>query len=169
MVTRHLSDKKEQVTAQSLKCEDCGKLLKDGSLLITRLSSSHALANAAEFHAIKSGHQNFAECTEAIKPLTEEERAEKLKQLQERLALRREEKRQREIDEEKSKEKVRRATGREIVESKEKFKELEMKKHMEQLKREKEEEKAAKARIKALIEADKLERARQVCHSLCRT
>ena len=52
--------------AKSLKCEDCGKLLRS--------------ALDAEAHAAKSGHANFAETTEEIKPLTEEEKKQKLEE-----------------------------------------------------------------------------------------
>ncbi len=138
----------EAETAQSLKCEDCGKIFKNGS--------------AAEFHAVKTGHVNFAESTQAVKPLTAEEKAQKLAELQERLKQKREEKRQLAIEEEKQREKVRRATAKEIAESKEKFQEMEMKKALEAKKKEKEEERLARERIRAQIEQDKKDRAAKV-------
>ncbi|KAI0212724.1 UBX domain-containing protein 1 [Lamellibrachia satsuma] len=58
-------------TAQSLKCDDCGKLLKT--------------PEQAEFHATKTGHTNFSESTDKIKPLTEEEKQEQLIRLQEKM------------------------------------------------------------------------------------
>jgi UBX domain-containing protein 1/4 len=42
--------------AKSLQCTDCGKLLR-----------TH---DAAQFHATKTGHVNFAESTSELKPLT---------------------------------------------------------------------------------------------------
>jgi hypothetical protein len=132
-------------TANSLKCDDCGKLLRN--------------ADAAQFHAHKTGHQNFSQSTEEIKPLTEEEKKQKLAELQEKLAARRAERAAAEAAEQKEREKMRRITGREITEVKERQKELEMKKAFEQQRREKEEEKLAKARVKAQIEADKKARA----------
>ena len=48
----------------------CGKLFKNIEL--------------AEFHGLKTGHENFAECTEEVKPLTAEEKvaqAERVKKL----------------------------------------------------------------------------------------
>ncbi|KAJ3030024.1 UNVERIFIED_CONTAM: hypothetical protein HDU68_010373 [Siphonaria sp. JEL0065] len=134
-----------EATAQSLRCDDCGRLLKD--------------AAAAEFHAIKTQHQNFSESTQAIKPLTEEEKKIKLEQLKEKMAQRKEEKRLQEIEENKAKEKVRRTTGKEMVEIKEKMVELEMKKAADAKKREKEEDRIAKNKIKAQIELDKKDRA----------
>ncbi len=85
-----------------------------------------------------------------------------MKDLQERMAARREEKRLKEIEEDKAKEKIRRMSAKEIAESKEKLQAMEIQKAMEQRKREKEEDRLAKARIKAQIEADKLERQRKV-------
>ncbi|KAJ3249573.1 hypothetical protein HDU78_000100 [Chytriomyces hyalinus] len=135
----------EEATAQSLKCDDCGRLLRD--------------AAAAEFHAVKSGHQNFSESTQAIKPLTEEEKKAKLEELRQKLALRKEEKRLQEIADSKVKEKVRRTTGKEMTDIKEKMAELEMKKLAEAKKREKEEDRIAKQKIKDQIELDKRDRA----------
>ncbi|KAJ3208313.1 hypothetical protein HDU82_002644 [Entophlyctis luteolus] len=132
-----------EATAQSLKCDDCGRLLPA----------------AAEFHAVKSGHQNFSESVQAIKPLTEDEKKDKLAELKAKLAARKEEKRQLEIEENKAKEKVRRATGKELVEMKERMAELEMKKAAEAKRREKEADRIAKEKIKAQIEQDKKERA----------
>lgn len=43
----------------------CGKTLRDG--------------NAAQMHAARTGHTNFAESTDAVKELTPEEKAAKLK------------------------------------------------------------------------------------------
>ena len=50
--------------AKSLICNDCGRRLRSVA--------------QAEFHASKSGHENFSESTEEIAPLTEEEKKEKL-------------------------------------------------------------------------------------------
>lgn len=61
--------------AQSLVCNDCGRHLR-----------SHA---QAEFHASKTGHINFSESTESIKPLTEEEKKAKLEELRQKAAAKR--------------------------------------------------------------------------------
>merc|ERR1712232_551436 len=50
--------------AQSYKCNQCGKILSN-------------MANL-ELHANKTGHSDFEESTESIKPLTAEEEAEKV-------------------------------------------------------------------------------------------
>ena len=57
--------------AQSLICNDCGKKFRG--------------TTQAQFHAEKSGHENFSESTEEIAPLTEEEKKAKLDELRERL------------------------------------------------------------------------------------
>lgn len=60
---------------RSLVCNDCGKKFRGQS--------------QAEFHASKSGHVDFAESTEEIAPLTEEQKKEKLDELRARLASKR--------------------------------------------------------------------------------
>ncbi|KAI8979783.1 ubiquitin-related domain-containing protein [Mycotypha africana] len=132
-------------TAQSLICNDCQKLFRD--------------ATGAELHATRTGHQNFAESTEAIKPLTEEEKKQKLIELKARMAEKRAAREKAEKEERKQAEKIRRKAGQEMTLAKEALEQKEMKKMMDQKKREREEEKLAKARIKAQIEQDKKERA----------
>ncbi|CAG8528034.1 15662_t:CDS:2 [Acaulospora colombiana] len=133
-------------TAQSLKCDDCEKLFRDGE-------------NAAERHATRTGHVNFSESTTVIKPLTEEEKAEKLAELKKRMAEKRELRLLQEKEEEKNREKIRRKTGKELTDAREKMEEKEMQKALLAKKKEKEEERIARAKIKEQIEADKRERA----------
>ena len=52
--------------AKSLMCNDCGRKLR-------------SIAQA-EFHASKTGHENFSESTEELAPLTEEEKKAKLEE-----------------------------------------------------------------------------------------
>ena len=52
--------------ARSLKCNECGRKLRSVA--------------QAEFHASKSGHADFAESTEEIAPLTEDEKKAKLEE-----------------------------------------------------------------------------------------
>lgn len=67
-----------------------------------------------------------------------------------------------EKEEQRNGEKLRRKTGQELTQIKEKLEEAEMKKALEAKKKEKEEEKKAKARIMAEIELDKKNRAAKV-------
>lgn len=130
--------------AKSIKCDVCGKLFK------TNLE--------VEFHATKSGHDSFSESTEEKKPLTEEEKKEQLRLLEEKMRQKRKEREEQEKKEALEKEKLRIRSGKEMVEAKKKLEDLEMKKILEQRKREKEEEKLARQRVREQIEADKAAR-----------
>ncbi|KAF9164191.1 hypothetical protein BGX20_001030 [Mortierella sp. AD010] len=134
-------------TAQSLVCQDCGMILRN--------------SDAAQRHAMRTEHVNFAESTTAIKPLTEEEKQAKLAELKQRLAEKRAAKALADKEDQKTSEKIRRKAGQDMTEVKAKLEEKEMKKLVEAKKREKEEDRLAKAAIKAKIEADKAERARK--------
>lgn len=61
--------------ARSLVCNDCGKKFRS--------------QGQAEFHASKTQHVDFAESTEEIAPLTEEEKKAKLEELRRKLAEKR--------------------------------------------------------------------------------
>ncbi|KAF9579122.1 UBX domain-containing protein 1 [Lunasporangiospora selenospora] len=134
-------------TAQSLVCQDCGVLLRDET--------------AAQRHAMRTEHVNFAESTTVIQPLTEEEKRLKLSELKQRLQDKRAVKAQADKEDLKTAEKLRRKAGQDMTEAKAKLEEKEMKKILEAKKKEKEDERLAKAAIKAQIEADKAERARK--------
>jgi hypothetical protein len=71
-----------QPQPQSLKCDDCGKFLK------SELD--------AQAHASRTGHANFSESTEAIRPLTEEEKKAQLAKLEEKIKQKRAEREQKE-------------------------------------------------------------------------
>lgn len=130
--------------AKSIKCDDCGKLFKS--------------QDEVEFHASKSGHENFSESTEEKKALTEEEKKEQLAKIEAKLKQRRMEREAREKREALEKERSRIKSGKELLEAKKKHDEIEMKKLVEQRKREKEEERLARQRVKEQIEQDKLAR-----------
>lgn len=69
---------------------------------------------------------------------------------------------QQEKEDRKSNEKIRRKTGQELTQAKEKMEDEQLKKAFEAKKKEKEADRLAKAKIKAQIEADKKERAAKV-------
>lgn len=73
-----------------------------------------------EFHATKSGHDQFSESTEMKKPLTDEEKREKLKQLEEKLKEKRKEREEKEKHESFEKEKHRIRSGKEMSEARKK-------------------------------------------------
>ncbi|KAG0343787.1 UBX domain-containing protein 1 [Podila humilis] len=134
-------------TANSLVCQDCGQILRD--------------ENAAQRHAMRTEHINFAESTTVIQPLTEEEKQAKLVELKERLAVKRAAKALADKEDQKMSEKIRRKAGQDQTEAKARLEEKEMKKLVEAKKREKEQDRLAKLAIKAKIDADKAERARK--------
>ncbi|XP_017770871.1 PREDICTED: UBX domain-containing protein 1-like [Nicrophorus vespilloides] len=141
----------ETATAKSLKCDDCGKLFKNQT--------------EVEFHAAKSGHDNFSESTEEKKPLTEDEKKEQLAKIEAKLRQRRLEREEKEKLEALEREKKRIRSGKEMLEAKKKHEDLEIKKIVEQRKREKEEERIAKQRVMKQIEQDKLARKAKFSNS----
>lgn len=133
-----------EASAKSLKCEDCGKLFRSGP--------------EAEFHASKTKHQNFAESTEEVKPLTEEEKKEQAKKLEEKIRQRRLEREEKEKKEAIEREKERRKFGQEVATTRQKIEEQEMLKLAEEKRREKMEAMLAKKKVLEDIERDKMER-----------
>ncbi|KAG6331149.1 hypothetical protein ID866_7941 [Astraeus odoratus] len=134
-----------EAEAKSIKCTTCGKIFKNTAL--------------ANFHAEKSGHDQFEESTEEIKPLTEEEKKAKLEELREKLAAKRIVKAQEEMKEAKANEAIKRKQGKDLNKIREELREKEIIKEAEQKRKEKAEDAKARAAIKAQIEADKKARA----------
>ncbi|EXJ86899.1 hypothetical protein A1O3_03853 [Capronia epimyces CBS 606.96] len=130
--------------ARSLVCNECGKKFKGTA--------------QAEFHASKSGHTDFAESTEEIVPLTEEERAAKLEELRQKLAAKRAVQAEQDKIDQKRNEQINRKKTKETEDLKEQLKVKEQIKEAEKKKREKQAEIEAKKRIQAKIAADKEER-----------
>ncbi|EEB89658.1 hypothetical protein MPER_12222 [Moniliophthora perniciosa FA553] len=131
--------------AKSIKCSQCGKIFKNTAL--------------ANFHAEKSGHDQFEESTEEIKPLTEEEKKERLAELRSKMAEKRARKTVEEAAENKANEALRRKAGKDMNKIKEELQAKEAIKEAEQKRREKIEDAKARAAVKAQIEADKKARA----------
>ncbi|KAG8901458.1 hypothetical protein FRC01_009842 [Tulasnella sp. 417] len=131
--------------AQSIKCSICGKVFRDTAL--------------ANFHAEKSGHDQFEESTEEIKPLTEEEKKERLAELRQRAVEKKAVKAVQEAEEAKANEKIRRKAGQDRSDAVEKMKAKEIERDVAKKRQEKIDDAKAKAAIKAQIEADKRERA----------
>ncbi|KAK8228326.1 ubiquitin-related domain-containing protein [Phyllosticta capitalensis] len=133
--------------AMSMRCADCGKTFRT--------------QGEVQFHANKSGHSNFEESTEEIKPLTEEEKKAKLEDLRAKLAAKRAgQAEQDKLDKQKNDEIRRKATketqdAKEALQAKERIKEAQAKR------REKQEEIEARKRVQAQIEEQKAERRRK--------
>ncbi|KAF7289462.1 hypothetical protein HMN09_01340200 [Mycena chlorophos] len=140
-----LGAKAGDVEAKSIKCSECGKVFRNTAL--------------AQFHAEKSGHQSFEESTEEIKPLTEEEKKERLAELRAKMAEKRANKAIEDAKEAKSSEMLRRKAGKDMGALKEEMEKRQALQDAEKKKREKIEDAKAKAAVKAQIEADKKARA----------
>ncbi|KAG8930081.1 hypothetical protein FRC02_004652 [Tulasnella sp. 418] len=130
---------------QSIKCSQCGKIFRDMAL--------------ANFHAEKSGHDQFEESTDEIKPLTEEEKKQRLAELKERMAKKRAVKAEEDAKDAKANEALRRKAGKDAGAAREELKIKELEKEALRKRQEKLDDAKAKAAIKAQIEADKRERA----------
>uniref|UniRef100_A0A0R3RXH8 UBX domain-containing protein n=1 Tax=Elaeophora elaphi TaxID=1147741 RepID=A0A0R3RXH8_9BILA len=128
--------------AMSFKCDVCGKHLADDQ--------------AVMFHAARTKHEAFSESTETVKPLTEEEKKERLATLQNKLKEARAKKEDEERKETLEREKRRRLEGKTLAKVEEERKEMEMKKMLEEKKREKREvEIEARKRVLEQIRLDR--------------
>ncbi|KAI0442435.1 ubiquitin-related domain-containing protein [Xylaria telfairii] len=133
--------------AMSLVCNECGKKFRS--------------QREAEFHANKSGHADFAESTEEIAPLTEQEKQERLAELREKVKAKRANQAIVDKEEQKRNEQIRQKATKESQDIKEELQRKEQIKEAAKKRQEKVDEMEAKKRIKAKIEADKEERRRK--------
>merc|ERR1711964_874472 len=120
---------KDGEVAQSLVCEICQKKFRSVA--------------QAEAHGERTGHDQFAESTEEIAPLTEEEKKAKLAELKEKAAAKKALKAIQDREEAKANEKIRMKSTKEVQDAKENLAK------QEQIKV------AAKRRIQEKIAADK--------------
>eukprot|EP00752_Nemacystus_decipiens_P014348 g12765.t1 len=130
--------------AQSLKCDQCQSTLKD--------------VTAAELHAHKTGHSDFSESTDVIKPLTPEEKAAKLARMKELIAARRAARGEEEKVDHVKREKARRTMGKEALKTKEEMQAIARKNAAARIKKEKADFERERARLKEEIARDKAER-----------
>lgn len=130
--------------AQSYKCNDCGKILSN-------------MANL-ELHANKTGHSDFEESTQSVKPLTPEEKLAKINEIKSLLKAKRSEREEAEKAENIEREKQRRFMGKEVAKTREQMEMEQRKRDALARKKEKEESRKERERIRAELEKDKLER-----------
>ncbi|RDW60856.1 hypothetical protein BP6252_12239 [Coleophoma cylindrospora] len=130
--------------AKSMVCEDCGKKFRSMA--------------QAEAHAERTEHTNFAESTEEIAPLTEEEKKQKLAELRAKAAERKSKQSAAEKEEQKRNEQIRMKATKEIQDIKEELAKKEQIKAAAAKRAEKVSDAAAKKRIQEKIAADKEER-----------
>ncbi|KAF2709176.1 hypothetical protein K504DRAFT_467152 [Pleomassaria siparia CBS 279.74] len=133
--------------AKSLTCDDCGRRLRSVA--------------QAEWHASKTGHENFSESTEEIKPLTEEEKAAKLEELKLKLQDKRAAQEAQDKIDRKKNEQIRLKATKESQDIKEELQKKERLKEAQAKKKEKQDEIDARKRVLAKLEADKAERKRK--------
>lgn len=131
--------------AKSIRCVDTGKLFRN--------------MNAAMIYAERTGNTNFEECDIEIPPLTEEEKAQKVKELKERIKQKRSERAEKEKQEEIQREKQRRQGGQEMNAIREEHERLRREREYELRKKEKEDAKIHREQLKRQIAEDKAERA----------
>ncbi|XP_003748224.1 UBX domain-containing protein 1 [Galendromus occidentalis] len=129
---------------RSMRCDDCQKLFPNEDALV--------------FHASKTGHSNFSESTEQVKPKSPEEVKAQLAALEAKIKENRRIREEKERQEALDREKNRRTHGKEIVELRQKFKDDEMKREVEARRREKEADALARKRVLEQIERDREER-----------
>lgn len=133
--------------AASMLCNDCGKRFRN--------------MTAASAHAEKTGHDDFAESSEALAPLTEEEKAAKLEELKQKLAAKRMTQAEEDKAAAKRNEEIRKKHTKEHEDAKEQLQRKEQMKEAAAKRAEKAQDVAAKKRIQDKIAADKAERKRK--------
>lgn len=132
------------LVAQSYKCNECGKILSNMGVL--------------ELHANKTGHSDFEESTELVKPLTPAEKAVKIAEIKNLLIKKRAEREETEKEDEVKNEIERRSAGKEMKKTREQL-DIEQRKRDAQLrKREKDSVARERIRIRAELAKDKAER-----------
>ncbi|GAB7361408.1 hypothetical protein MBLNU230_g1464t1 [Neophaeotheca triangularis] len=126
---------------RSMVCNECGKKFRGMS--------------QAQFHAEKSGHDDFAESTEELAPLTEEQKKQKLEEMRAALAEKRKGQQAEDKVANKRNEDIRRKATKDASDAKEELQRKERVKEAQKKKKEKEDDIAAKKRIREKIEQDK--------------
>eukprot|EP00040_Diaphanoeca_grandis_P027042 m.152909 g.152909 ORF g.152909 m.152909 type:complete len:319 (+) comp30817_c3_seq1:208-1164(+) len=142
MDTSDTPEATEDMTVRSLKCDDCGKMLRN--------------IQEAEAHGARTKHTNFSQSTEEKKQLTPEEKEAQFRLLEQKMKEKKAEREKREFDENIAKEKTRRKEGQSKSDFRAEFEKKEMLKVAAERKREKLENIKAKERVKELIKQDRL-------------
>lgn len=133
--------------AKSLVCNECGKKFRNTA--------------QAEFHASKTEHTDFAESTDEIAPLTEEEKKQRLEELRAKLAAKRAGQAEQDKLDRKANENIRRKATSESQDIKEELQKKEQIKEAAKKRAEKKADADAHKAVLAKLEADKAERKRK--------
>ncbi|EME44798.1 hypothetical protein DOTSEDRAFT_130830 [Dothistroma septosporum NZE10] len=162
-------DKNADKSVEELAADDAGFADEEGapqlqagesakSMICNECSKKFRSMAQATFHAEKSGHTDFAESTEEIAPLTEEEKAARLVELKEKLAIKRAGQAKEDKLAQKRNDEIKKKITKETEEAKEELQRKEQIKEAMKKKQEKADDIAAKKRVREKIEADKLAR-----------
>ena len=133
--------------ANSFVCNDCGKKFRN--------------MTQAQAHAEKTGHDDFAESSEAIAPLTEEERAARLEELKTKLAAKRAGQAEEDKAAAKRNEEIRKKHTKEQDDAKEALQRKEQMKEAAAKRQEKKDDADAKRKVQEKIAAQREERKRK--------
>mmetsp|Transcript_9256 Transcript_9256/g.12045 ORF Transcript_9256/g.12045 Transcript_9256/m.12045 type:complete len:326 (+) Transcript_9256:122-1099(+) len=148
LVQKEETDAEEQPKAKVVKsyvCTDTGKVFRT--------------MRDAQLYAERTGNTNFEESDIEVPPLTKEEKAEKVKQLKEKIKQKRTEREAQEKIDEIAREKERRRGGQQVAENREHLAAQKRKLEIEQIKKEKKDQEEHRARLREQIARDKGERA----------
>ena len=121
--TTEATQNADELKVNSFKCDDCGMVFRNETEVTV--------------HAGRTGHENFSESVDVLKPKTKEEIEEQKKKLTEKLVKIRLEKQEKEKQDQIEQEKARRKQGRQLNEIKQKYQEDELKRIAEEKRREK--------------------------------
>ena len=127
--------------AQSLKCDECGKQLRS--------------TMDAEAHAARTGHASFSESSDAVKPLTQEQREKQLAKLEEIRQAKRVQREEEEKARTKDQELKRREMGKNVSLAKHEREKQEAMLIANERRKERTEQAQAKKRIKDEIAKDR--------------
>jgi hypothetical protein len=111
-----------------------------------------------ELHANKTGHSDFEESTQSVKPLTPEEKEAKIAEIKTLLKSKRAEREEAERVDHIEREKQRRFMGKEVAKTREQMETEQRKREAAERKREKIAQKRERERIRAELEKDRRER-----------
>lgn len=138
----------EAEQSESIKYEECNKPL-----------------HTSEEVELNAGHSNLSESTVEKKPLTEEEKKEQLKKVEELMRQKRKDREEKEKADQLEQEKRRIQSGKELGLIRKKLEDEAIKKLAEERRREKEEEKRARQKVMDMIAQDKLDRKKNLASS----
>jgi UBX domain-containing protein 1/4 len=157
-------DPGDMLVANSLQCKECGKKFRTHNEATFHANKSYVCLQILRLFVLtmrNSGHADFEESTEAIAPLTAEEKAARLNELRTKIAAKRAGTSEQDKEDQKKNEEIRRKSTREGQDVREALQTKERIKEAEKKRAEKKADVDARKKILAQIEADKADRKRK--------